>query len=361
MRIPDNYVEEKFFEHVGFPVKRGNGDMVGCCPFCMEGNSWGKKKRFNYFSDKQALVCFNCGETHNAISFLKKVDNIDFHQLMKNIGEDEFDFISSKKTYINITEPKPDFKLPKDYINVFDKAQQEFYKDEYFFALILKEVKRRRLDTAVNIGELWVSLDDWLHKNRIIIPFFDETGELLFYQSRAMTKKQEEEYGKYISCLNGDKILYGLDRIDTSTSNIFFIEGPLDCFFVKNSFGGGGIKLNSSQLDSFDTLAMIYNIVICLDNDFDNAEVVELYEKYIKDGLQVFMWGGNFSDYKDFNQYCIDNECDEVTEEQILEFTYTGGEAIDMLELKVKEVETKKAAIKNNGSSYFDYGNLFSV
>lgn len=351
MHIPDYYIEEKFLEHVGFPETRCNGDMAGCCPFCMEGKSWGIKKRFTFYRDKQALVCYNCGETHNAISFLKKIDNIDFPQLMRNIGEDDTEFVMSKKTYISYTDDIgiKGIEYPQGYVNLLDTTQQEFFKDDYWFKTALKEVKRRRLHKAKNRGQLWFSFDDWLHKNRLIIPFFNETNKLEFYQSRALTDKQEKEYGKYISSLNGKKIFWGLDRLNMNYTNIFLFEGPLDCFFVKNSFGGGGTKLNKDQRATIDTLKMIYDVNICLDNDFDNQEVCELYESYIKEGYTVFMWEHEFSDCKDINQYCIENDLDEVREEEILQYCYSGEEAMIILNQKRTELQ-----LKNRSYDYFE-------
>ena len=334
MRIPDYYIEEKFFEHVGHPTKTGGGNMIGCCPFCMEGKSWGKKKRFTYYADKQAMVCFNCGESHNPISFIKKIEGIDFKTLMKNMGEEDSSFTLSKKKHVFIEEPKEKIKLPEDYINLFDQTQIEFYSDNELFNAVHKEISRRRLNTGVNRGDLWFSLTDWLHKNRIIIPFYAQNGNLEFYQSRAMTKRQEDEYGKYISSMNGSKTFWGINKIDHQATNIFMFEGPLDCFFVKNSFGGGGTKLNSNQLNTLDMLQLIHNVVICLDNDFKNDEVVELYEEYIKKGYDIFMWGGDFENVKDINEYCIENEVDEVTEDQIMEHVYSGSEAVKMLNKK---------------------------
>ena len=94
---------------------------------------------------------------------------------------------------------------------------------------------------------------------------------------------------------------------------------------------------------------MIYDVNICLDNDFDNQEVCELYESYIKEGYTVFMWEHEFSDCKDINQYCIENDLDEVREEEILQYCYSGEEAMIILNQKRTELQ-----LKNRSYDYFE-------
>jgi len=339
--FPEIYVEDKFFKHVGFPQKKINGDMVGCCPICMEGKSWGKKKRFNYFSDKQAWVCFNCGSTFNTISFIKTMEGCTYGDIIKEVGDDDFIDLSSGREYVQVAEEKKEIDKPTDTIDLFDEGQRDFYEDDYFVTKAWNEIRRRRLDRAVNRGELWLSPKHWLHKNRIIIPFRDVDRNLLFYQSRAQTSKQEE-MGKYISSLNGCKIFYGLDKLDYSSEYSFMFEGPLDCFFVRNSFGGGGLKLNSDQKDVLADIEMFTKLVYCLDNDFDNSDVVDQYRTYISEGKRVFMWGGEFEEVKDINQYAIDMGVNEITHDQLLDHVYSGAEAADMLESKLADIKRNR-------------------
>lgn len=336
--FPESYIEEKFFKHVGYPQKRANGDMVGCCPVCMEGKSWGKKRRFNYFADKQAWVCFNCSETFNTISFVKSMEGCTFVDMLKELDEDDYIDLSNGKEYVQLKEEKLDIDKPVDTIDLFDEGQRSFYHDDFFVKKAWAEIKRRRLDTAVNRGELWLSPKHWLHRNRIIIPFYDTDHKLIFYQSRAQTDKQTE-MGKYISSLNGQKIFYGLERIDYSIPNSFMFEGPLDSFFVKNSFGGGGIKLNTDQKEVLADLEMFSDVIYCLDNDFDNEDVVALYRSYITSGKKMFMWGGDFENVKDVNQYAIDMGVDEITHDQLLDHVYSGEGAADMLESKLSKIK----------------------
>ena len=340
--IPDYYFEDKFFQYAGNATRNSSGILVGSCPFCMEGSSWGKKRRFYYYPESKLCSCFNCGITINQVNFIMQMEDKTFAEVMKELRDYTGDIIridnNCKHINIHTVTETSSVKLPPDYMNLMDESQVEFYSDEWAVGKARKLIKERRLDTAKYRGDLFMSFEDYIHKNRIIIPFYDEQKKIKFYQSRALTEKQEE-FGKYISSLNGKKIFYGLDKLDPEEEYVFVIEGPLDCFFVKNSIGGGGAKLNKSQESKLDELRLFNHIVFCLDNDFGNPEVVKIYLDLINKGEKVFMWGGEFKDYKDFNEYAIAKEVDSIPTESILKYVYDGGRAFDELKLKINSAK----------------------
>jgi hypothetical protein len=338
IEIPETYFESKLFEHVGFAKRQLNGNVLGCCPFCMEDSSWGKKKRFYYYADTKICKCFNCGKYCDQINFLKEMEDLPFVDLIKEIKDNGGEFMSPNRDWHVpaefFKEPKG-VELPEDSIDLLDGSQSEFYKGDYYVNKALDTIQERRLDTAKNRGSLFLSRNDFIHKNRIIIPFRDELQRLNFFQSRAQNSKHMD-IGKYLSATNGKKTFYGIDKLDSSSKNVFVIEGPLDCFFVENSIGGGGIKFNNAQNNILESLEILYDVIYCLDNDFDNNDVVKVYMRYIKEGKKVFLWGGEFSKYKDFNEYAIAKEIDIIEPEEILKHTHSGSEASKILVGKLK-------------------------
>jgi len=335
--IPDYYIESKIFQHTGDAVMNSSGVINGGCPFCMEGDSWGKKKRLFYYPDKQLTTCFNCGIAYNPINFIMNVEDKSFATVIKEVREQTGETDFSKKTYINVDIVRDDtpVKLPPDAINLMEPIQVSFYKNIWSVEKAINTLKSRRLLTAKYRTDLYLSTSDFTHKDRIIIPFYNECGKLLFFQSRAQTKKHEL-MGKYMSSVNGNKIFFGLDKINHNYEYIFVLEGPLDCFFVKNSIGGGGLKLNKNQKETLNRLSLFSKVVYCIDNDFDNKDVVKQYIKYIKEGELVFMWGGDFSEYKDFNEYAVAKGIDNIPTEDILRHIYSGKDALRMLISKKK-------------------------
>lgn len=330
IEVPDYYIEQKFFEKVGYPKKFSNGNMVGGCPFCMEGSSWGRKSRFNYYNETKYFSCYNCGINLSAINFLKEVDGKSFREVMVDLGKDSlsdniYNFTGSSVFYKE--EPKEDLLLPSDCVNLFDPQQTNFYKGDFYIKLALNTIKGRKLNLAPYRTDLFISREDFIHKNRLIIPFYDSQGKLSFYQSRSQTSNQLK-MGKYLSALDGRKTFFGLDKLDMSKGVVFVLEGPLDCFFVANSIGGGGLKLNSSQNEVIDELRPFYDVVWCLDNDFGNVDVKKRYLELIKQKERVFLWGKEYSGIKDFNEYCLDKDVLEVPIEKILDRTFSGSGAI---------------------------------
>ena len=330
IEIPEHYLQQKFFEHVGYAKQSSNGNLVGGCPFCREGDSWGKKSRFNYYSDKKLLMCFNCGVTHSPVNFLKEVESKSFRDVLLDVDSQSISGLNYEKnellaTYNEIEKSK--LELPDDVINLSCPTQSKYYVNDYFIKTAISTIKSRRLDTALYKRNLYLSREDMIHRNRIIIPFYDENNELVFYQSRSQTQKQNE-FGKYISSLDATKTFFGLDTINFNKPNLFLIEGPLDCFFVENSIAMGGLKMNEKQSKKLETLRGFFNIVWCLDNDFGNKDVLKKYSELIKKKESIFLWGSEYEGFKDFNSYCIEKELDFVDEEQILERTFKGGDSV---------------------------------
>ena len=75
-------------------------------------------------------------------------------------------------------------------------------------------IKERRLDTAVNRPDnLYVSLVDMVHKNRLVIPFVNENGIIEFYQTRSVLNKDNKTKPKYLGKVQAEKTLFNIDKV----------------------------------------------------------------------------------------------------------------------------------------------------
>lgn len=63
-------------------LKHSGRNYVCCCPFHKE-----KTPSFFVFPDKNCFKCFGCGEAGDAISFIRKIENLDFVETMKFLAE----------------------------------------------------------------------------------------------------------------------------------------------------------------------------------------------------------------------------------------------------------------------------------
>ena len=248
--VPEQYVINVLYENIyKISYNKYNHTYNGCCPICKEGDSWGKKKRFYYIPKKELAYCHNCGYSKKPLTFISDVTNKNLNDIVKEIKEFEVEadvIIKEQEKEVII---KNDTSLPDDCINLFDNNQVNYYKDNNIVKLALEVIKSRRLDKGINKPDaLYVTLNDRVHKNRLILPFYDKDRKIIFYQSRGLTKKDLFERPKYLSKMNSERSLYGIHNIDVNLDNVFIFEGPIDSYFVSNGIATCGITENTDKM-----------------------------------------------------------------------------------------------------------------
>jgi hypothetical protein len=228
--------------------------------------------------------------------------------------------------------------LPEDSINLSDSTQIHFYKDNKIVQDVLKYIKDRRLDTAVNKPDaFYLSLKDYTHKNRLVIPFKDEKGKIIHYQSRKVF--EWDEMGNYLSKEGSDKSLCGVDRVSVDCDTLFLFEGPIDSFFVENGLGVAGINkgeimtltpLQQEQLDSFK----FFDVIWVLDSQWID-ETARVKTKFLIDsGQKVFIWPKLQGEkFKDFNEMCMKLNLNRISPEFIKKNSSHGLAAITKYKL----------------------------
>lgn len=335
MILPNEYVVQKFYQYAGYPkFKKITNVYEAGCPVCREGKSWGKKRRCYYIVEKNYICCHNCGWHSNPVKWIETVSGLtskEIYDESKNFDILPLDLLLDK----NEPEKKVTTStLPKDSINLFDSQQLEFYKENTIVKEALKLIKKRRLHTAVNRPKsLWLSLTDKIHKNRLVIPFYDRNNNIIFYQSRTILNDETRFYPKYLSKVNSDKSLYNINNISSDLETIFIFEGPIDSFFINNGTAVAGIQENSSntftklqeeQIHDFK----LYKKIWVLDSQWNDTASRKKTKKLIDQGHTVFIWPEKMGKaFKDLNEYCIAKNIDSISSEFILENSYAGIKA----------------------------------
>jgi hypothetical protein len=324
-------VVSKFYE-LGIRASHNKfSDTYNCaCPICREGKSLGKKKRCFYIPEKDQIYCHNCGQSWSPYSWIKTVSGMTYYEIQEDITKGSFDYVDLNKK--EIEKKKSDSSLPEDSINLFDPKQVEFWKNNEFVQTALEYIKARRLDVAGNRPDaLYISLKDVVHKNRLVIPFKDQNGKIVHYQSRRLFHWDCSP--DYTSKLNSDKSICGLDKIDSTLDCMFLFEGPIDSFFVKNGVGLGGISkgahtftdLQNAQLSNFKFFEKIW----VLDSQWKDETSRKKTEVLINQGEKVFIWPKKWGEkYKDLNEMCVANKINEVSPKFIKSNTYFGMQAM---------------------------------
>jgi hypothetical protein len=316
--IPQEYIVQKFYQYAGYPkFKRTTNTYIAGCPVCREGKSWLKKRRCIYIVEDNIICCHNCGWYSDPIKWIQEVANITFGQIIEESKNYEILPLESFKEEKKIIKQLE--KLPNVSINLFDSSQVDFFKNNDVVIEANNLIKNRLLNKAINRPEaLFVSLTDKTHKNRLIIPFYNENKDIIFYQSRAIYSQDLKFYPKYLSKINGEKSLFNIHKVSSNIDYIFIFEGPIDSFFVENGVAVAGIQENSSamfsrlqelQLTSF----LLHKKIWVLDNQWLDKASYNKTLKLIENGETVFIWPEELSKkYKDINDLCIDKNLSKI-------------------------------------------------
>lgn len=327
MELSFSYITNKIYQYGYKPKfnKHSNVYNFGC-PICREGSSLGKKKRGYYLVKDNYFICHNCQQTWKPIKWVQEVTGLDYKEILKesNSFNDSLDVVLLKKEPVK--KQVKTSSLPHDCINLNDSVQLNYYKDNKVVQDILKYIRTRRLDKAINRPRtFYVSLTDKLHKNRLIIPFFDDVGKIVFYQSRAIYK-EDEEFSRYLSKVGSEFTVFGIDKISSDLDYLFLFEGPIDSMFIQNGLGLGGLRITEVQEKQLEKYRF-HNKIWILDNQLDNKEVVKKYNELINKNEYVFCIPNKFKQFKDLNELCINNKMDKIDPKFIIDNSYTGMQA----------------------------------
>jgi hypothetical protein len=312
--LPVEYTEQYIYQYVGYVKKTSKGSLNGGCPLCNEGKSWGRKSRFHYDPDYEGegttCKCWNCGINMTSMKFIMTITGMTFNEIKEECQD--YDVIPRDYSKAMNQEVRKAFvpsTLPQNSINLSDPVQVAFYKDEVVVQIALNYIKERKLDVAVNRPKaFYVSLEDYTHKNRLIIPYYSY-GKIIWYQTRKLLDDDSE---KYLSKGGAPRSLYNIDDIDPDIPYIFIFEGAIDSMFVLNGTCVSGISESNKdnifaelQLEQLRRYPFHRKVYIIDDPEHDLAAKVKT-EMLIKRGELVFIWPKKFSKaFKDFNEMAV--------------------------------------------------------
>ena len=349
MLLPEEYTISKFFQFTYRPThNRYNNTYQGGCCICREGGSLGKKRRCYYIPKNDNIFCHNCGWSSKPFKWLKEVSGMNDSDIFNEIRNEDF---AKQPLKEDIEAPKiVTESLPKDCINLFDEQQIKYYKSNPIVTAALNVIQKRRLTTAVNkTNSLYISLVDRVHKNRLVIPFFNEQGDIEFYQTRTIIPTENKTKPKYISKIGGEKTLFNIDKINSDYDTVYIFEGPLDAFFTKNSVATAGItergssNLTHRQQQQLDTTLKWYNKIWVLDSQWQDQTSLNKSEILLHNGEKVFVWPEKFGKkFKDFNDICIACKINEISHEFIEKNTFSNLEGLIRLSEIKRYVNTKQ-------------------
>ncbi|MGC8851877.1 MAG: DNA primase [Minisyncoccia bacterium] len=323
-----DYLEEirnkiDIVEFIGQYVKlqKAGANYKALCPFHKE-----KTPSFFVSPSRQIFHCFGCGAGGDVITFLMKIENLDFKDAVKILAE---------KAGVKITYEKPELQELKNKLLEIHKKATEFYQQQLLNNFeALNYLKKRGLkNETLETFKLGFAPDEWRgltnflikkgfspkdlvssglaiskinlpeekleqiqlkesdiydrFRSRIMFPIEDITGNIVAFTGRIFegtkalkTIKDIEAIGKYINSpqtliFDKSKILYGLSKTKTflhSLESTLLVEGQMDFLMgyqsgIKNIVATSGTSLTSYHL----TILKKYNNNLILGFDMDEA------------------------------------------------------------------------------------------
>lgn len=347
--LPEDYIIQQFYQYSYSPIhNRYNNTYQGGCCICGEGGSRGRKRRCYYVPKNDNIYCHNCGWSSKPLKWIKEVSSKSTAEVIGDIRK--FDKELNVFTFEEDVEVKKTTQtsLPEDSINLLDPSQVEFYKGNKVIDKVRSLIESRRLDTSVNRPDnLYISLTDRVHKNRLIIPFVNEDGQIEFYQSRTVLPHDNKSKPKYLGKVGSEKTLFNIDKVTGDYETVYIFEGPINAFFTKNSVAVAGItergrSFTARQQQQLDTTLRFYDAVWILDSQWvDKASLIKS-EALLQQGEKVFIWPEKFGKrFKDFNDIAMACKIDEIKHEFIQKNTFDGLKGI----VRLSEIKQYQSTI----------------
>lgn len=279
-------------------LKRRGRNMVGLCPFHGE-----KTPSFNIYTENGSFYCFGCGVGGDVISFIMKIENLDYIDAVKFLAQ---------RAGLEIPENTYDDSMSKLRNRVFEanrEAARFYYASLYSpkGAKGLEYLHGRALsDRTIRHFGLGFADDDWTSlcqhlkskgfkdselvaanlavkrrngngiydrfTNRVIFPIIDLRGNVIAFGGRIMT----DEKPKYLNTSDTPVFkkstnLFSLNNAKNSGSRTLILcEGYMDVISVNQAGFTNAVATLGTALTSEQAMLMkryADEVIICYDAD----------------------------------------------------------------------------------------------
>lgn len=304
MPLPESFLQDlKFKTDINdvissyVTLKRRGRTYVGLCPFHNE-----KTPSFTVYTDTQSFYCFGCGAGGDAISFIKKMENLDYIDAVKLLSQrvglqmpDESSFHDSlsgkRRKILEINREAAKF------FNSYMMSEQGKAGLDYFLSrgLTKKTITRFGLgyapdtwDSLINhLKGLGFSVSDMVEagvakrgskgfydyfRNRVITPIIDVRSNVIAFGGRVL----DDSKPKYIN--TGDTLVYKKTNElfalnfakDSGKDSVILCEGYMDVIAMHqagftNAVAGCGTALTNEQVRLISRYAK--EVILAYDTD----------------------------------------------------------------------------------------------
>lgn len=321
-------------------LKKAGRNFQGLCPFHNE-----KTPSFVVTPDKQIFKCFGCGEGGDVFTFLMKINNQSFNEVIEeqalNLGIELPKF--NKK---NAMENKA---FRERLYDAMELASKFFKNNLESNAKALEYLEKRGINeiaiSKFSLGlapkgnfelknyltNLGFSVDELIKaglvyekegvyydrfKNRIIIPIKNINSNIIAFGARAIMEGQMPKYinSPESEIYNKSNVLFGLDSAKETIKekdSVIFMEGYFDVISaqiggVKNAVATCGTALTPHHIKLISRFCPSRKIYLAFDTDSAGKKAIEHGAEVIK---SIFNSLGDIKQY-DSNYENNDNVCE---------------------------------------------------
>ena len=252
---------------VGSSLK-GN-EQAHHCPFC---NHHKKKLQINL--DTQRWHCWVCDSKGRSIYSLLRKLNVDVRDLNKvrDVYGDEPEY-DSKEEYV------AKLQLPKEFKQLYFKPTGSFNPS---YNQAIHYLSKRGIVKADIVKHNIGYCEDGLYGGRVIIPSYDDSGELNYFVARSF---YEDEPYKYKNPPISRDVIVFENQINWNEP-ITLVEGVFDSFSVKRNVIPLLGKFLLSKLKNKIMESGVKEVTIMLDSDAV-ADSTKHTEWFINNGIKV--------------------------------------------------------------------------
>jgi hypothetical protein len=307
------YTDTKYLNQIGHRLenfKRKADSLYNCrCPICGDSTTNKKKSRGYFYKVNNDLFykCHNCDASQHFGTFLKNFDA----SLYKQYALERYANGENRRPHANaepdlktqfqtpVFQPRPESDVLDELMIRVDRTEPASEVREFCRQRQIPEDQLHRLYVIHDIKRIETLHERYqntiqTHEPRLVIPFRDQTGQLVAVSCRGM----RDETLRYITVRISETapLVFGLDVLDKQ-QHVYVCEGPIDSLFLDNCLAVGGMgfgKLASLGLDS-------QRLTVILDNQPRNAEVCKMHQRLIQEGYNLLIWP-DYTSAKDLNE-----------------------------------------------------------
>lgn len=250
-----------------------------------------------------AYRCWYTDNMGSLISLVSLVDNIPYEEAAERICSEiplraleqkVHDFFKTEMPEEPVETPKADLQLPPGCLEITKMNPTSFY-----YIRAIKYLNERKLSPE----GLFVCIDGE-YKNRIVIPYYDSEGRLIYYNCRTLSnnnkvlrymKPKPEEAQQ-------ENVLY-TKKWPRIGSKIYLTEGEFDAIVLTmagfNGIACAGKYISGTQIE----LLRGYQIVLTFDNDDAGEQaLIDIGEKFLESGFVGMGYVRPPKGFKDWNK-----------------------------------------------------------